>query len=135
MTEWTFYPPLTIPTALDIVWCRFPLVEDPDNPALKPRPALVRRVMRKNDHVFVEVVYGTSNRSRYSDLDLYVANFVDMMECGLPQATIFTLGRTVILPWAEEWFSKREGGTGPVIGRLNGRMREYLNHLLSRGRS
>ena len=129
--SWTFYRVVTAPTALDIVWCRFPFIEDPNNPGPKPRPGLVRRVLRKDQHIYVEVSFGTSNPKRYSERDLYIANFNDMAECGLPQATLFLLDRTVILPWAEEWFSKCEDGSGPVIGQLNATCREYLRLILN----
>ena len=132
MQTWKFYPSYDPPAALDIVWCRFPLVEDPDNPGPKPRPALVRRVLNKNDNIYIEISFGTSNTRRYSDKDLYIANLSNMIDAGLPQATIFQLERTVIIPWAEEWCFEREDGTGPVVGHLNQICQEYLRHILSR---
>ncbi len=130
-TSWTFFPNLSTPvTSLDIVWCHFPLVEDPDDPAPKARPALVRRVLRKDGNTFVEVAYGTSNARRYSEQDLWIANYNDMREAGLPQATIFILDRTVILPWSEEWFSKRPDVSGPVVGHLSDQSQEYLRALI-----
>ena len=131
--NWTFYPAHDAPTALDVVWCRFPFVEDLNNPAPKARPGLVRRVVRKEGQLFVEVSFGTSNRKKYSDHDLYIANLQDMIDAGLPQATVFVLDRTAVIPWAKEWCAKREDGTGPVVGRLNARCREYLRHILSHG--
>ena len=62
-------------------------------------------MLRKNENTYVEVAYGTSKLDKFSNLDLYVANFNEMREAGLPQATIFMLDRTLILPWATEWFA------------------------------
>ena len=100
----------------------------------KARPALVRRTLRKDDRVSLEITYGTSIRKRYSSRDLYIANLNDMIDAGLAQATLFLLDRTIILPWAEEWFSKRDDGTGPVIGHLNSDSREHLRHIVNWGR-
>ena len=133
---WNFYPAHTAPTALDIVWCRFPFVEDPENPAPKPRPCLVRSSRRnKKGHFFVEVAFGTSNTRSYSNADLFVGNLADMNEMGLPQATVFQLGRTKVLPWADEWFPVREDCQTPIVGHLNARLEEYLRLLIrQRGR-
>ncbi len=130
--KWTFYPHRTAPGALDVVWCHFPLVEFPGVPGPKPRPALVRQVYNRNGEVYLEVCYGTSQATKYSDLDLYVANMNDMVDAGLFQATIFQLRRTVTLPWSEEWFKKQSDGNGPIIGSLNARCREYLRLLILR---
>ena len=89
----------------------------------------MRRVLQQKAHIFVEVSFGTSNAASYSDRDLYIANLADMVDAGLPQATIFQLNRTAILPWAEEWFVPRKGMKTPVIGQLNDRCREYLKQL------
>ncbi|MEX2631068.1 MAG: hypothetical protein WD341_14120 [Tistlia sp.] len=95
----------------------------------------MRRVLRDADgHTYVEVAFGTSNARSYSGLDLYVANLVDMNEMGLPQATVFQLGRTRLLPWSKEWFTVREDCKTPIIGHLNERMVEYLNLLLRQQR-
>ena len=110
------------------------MIETPETPPLKARPALVRRKLRKDDKIALEVSYGTSNLERYSTRDLYVANLNEMIDAGLPQATLFLLGRTIILPWAEEWFSKRDDGTGPVIGHLNSHSQGHLRHILNWGR-
>ena len=131
---WTYYPVHLAPAALAVVWCHFPLVETPETPPPKARPALVRRKLRKNDKIALEVTYGTSNPERYSGRDLYIANLNDMIDAGLAQATLFLLGRTIILPWAEEWFSKRHDGTGPVIGHLNSHSRGHLHHILNWGK-
>ena len=130
--DWAFRPAYLAPTALDVVWCRFPLVEDPKSPGPKERPALVRRVLLADGGTYLEVVFGTSNPRSYSERDLYVANVSDMVDAGLPQATVFQLGKTAVIPWAEEWCAKRADSTGPVVGHLNQRCREYLKHLLSR---
>ena len=68
----------------------------------------------------VEVTYGTSKYPpNQKPFDLHICNLADMMACGLPQTTCFVLDRTVWLPWADDFFGKREDGTGPIIGRLS----------------
>lgn len=131
---WSFYSIAHPVVALDVVWCHFPYVEFPSQPGPKPRPALVRSTARRSDGIYVEVAFGTSNHARYSDRDLYVANMRDMAAAGLPQATIFMLDRTVILPWAEEWFTKRADGTGPVVGHLSDQSQVYLRYLIRQNR-
>lgn len=129
--EWKFYPPNTAPKPLDIIWCRFPLVEDPAEPGPKARPALVRLVKVRNNRAFVEVAYGTSKMTNYSATDLIIANSSDLTEMGLPQMTVFQLKRIVTIPWAEEWVGVL-GDRGPTISRLNAKYREYLVHLQQR---
>jgi hypothetical protein len=125
----TYLPSEPTPTALDIVWCRFPYEELPDQPGPKPRPALVRSVRRKNNKLAVEVAYGTSNMSRYGRRILYVCNLRDMMAAQLPQATAFDLDRRLVLPWAEEFFSGRQPGQSPIIGKLPPQSIEQLTML------
>lgn len=91
----------------------------------------MRSVRATEDHAFVEVAYGTSRFDNYSEVDLIIANLTDMFDMGLPQATVFQLGRTVIIPWAEEWVGPLDGH-GPTIGRLNARYTEYLISLQKR---
>jgi hypothetical protein len=130
--EWKFYPPNTAPKALDIVWCFFPLVESPTAPGPKSRPGLVRRCTQTDKGVYVEVAYGTSRFTNYSDCDLIVANSADIVEMGLPQATVFQLARTVTVPWAEEWFGTI-GGHGPSLSHLTPKYCEFLAHMQKRG--
>ena len=132
--DWTFFPPNTAPKPLDIIWCHFPLVEDPATPGPKPRPGLVRQVkVKDNKRAYVEVAYGTSKFASYSSTDLLIGNATDLGEMGLPQATVFQLGRTVTIPWAAEWVGTLDGH-GPSIGHLNARYREFLVHLQQRNR-
>lgn len=118
--SFSYYPIHTIPTMLDVVWCKFPDGEAPDEPA-KPRPALVRAVLLYAEHkrAAVEVSYGTSKIKAVHNLDLQISNCEEMAAGGLPQATAFRLGRTVRLPWAKEFFSPREGCKTPIIGHLH----------------
>ena len=132
--SWTYYPAVTAPGTLDVVWCHFPIVEFPDSPGPKPRPALVRQVLNRNGDIFVQVCYGTSKVSNYSNRDLYVANAEDMVYAGLPQATIFQLDRLVYLPWAEEWFGVRTEHSTPIVGHLSQRSTEYLRYLIEHHR-
>lgn len=117
----TYYDIATLPQPLDIVWCRFPTSEMPKQPGPKPRPALVRSILLSKDHTrgAVEITYGTSKYSpQAKPNDLHVCNMAEMAKCGLPQATCFMLERTIRLPWATEFFTTRDDGTGPIIGHL-----------------
>lgn len=93
----------------------------PDKPGPKPRPALVRaiRLSKDGQRGAIEVTYGTSKYApNEKPLDLHICNLGDMSSCGLPQATCFVLERTVFLLWSPDFFTKRDDGTGPVIGHL-----------------
>lgn len=119
----TFFGIGTLPRALDVVWCHFPTDELPKQPGPKPRPALVRGVRVSKDHKrgYVEVTYGTSKATpNERPLDLHICNHSEMNVAGLAQQTCFVLARTILLPWAAEYFTTREDGVGPVIGKLQG---------------
>ena len=119
---WTYYPLLTLPRPLDIVWCRFPAVEMPSRPGPKPRPALVRSLYLNKDHTRarIEVTFGTSNTKMHDrPYDLILSNATERAEMGLPQSTRFDLDRTAILPWAVEFFEPRAGHRTPIIGHLS----------------
>jgi hypothetical protein len=74
---------------------------------------------KEQTRAFVEVTYGTSQRREEErPLDLHVCNASEMAEAGLPQATCFILEKTVTLPWCAEFFTKREDGSGPIVGHL-----------------
>jgi hypothetical protein len=109
-----------MPTALDVVWCRFPLEEFPDIPSPDPHPALVRAVdlYDQHTHARIELTFGTSKKIYEGNLDLVISNVEEMNEAGLFQATRFKLDKTRWLPWAEEFFSPREGEQTCIIGRL-----------------
>lgn len=130
MPDWTFYSEHSAPKPYDIVWGAFPTVEDPNIPGPKPRPCLVRKFRVRSGNVWVEVAFGTSNTKRYGARMLYIANFQDMLECQLPQATLFNLDRTALLPWASEFFVPREAAASPIVGRLNRRSIDHLQAIL-----
>lgn len=134
--NWSYLPFVTVPTALDIVWCRFP--ELGLNPGPKCRPALVRSVAltEGHKHAFVEVCYGTSKLK--SDLhpdDLIIQNAAQLNLLGLPQATRFELSKTIWLPWASEFFEARKGCKTPIIGHLTNREIGQLEGVMRRRKS
>lgn len=119
---WTYFPLVTLPRSLDIVWCRFPDRDQPSRPGPKPRPALVRSVFLNKQHTRaqIEVTYGTSKLKQDARLlDLIIANATDLAEMQLPQATRFDLDVTLTLPWASEFFEPRPGQSSPIISHLN----------------
>jgi len=118
-----YYPLHSLPPVLGIVWCQFPTQEMPSKPGPKTRPALVRAVMvsKGGTKAALGVTYGTSKlKALERPHDLIIANLAEMNMAGLPQATRFDLDnhRTVILPWAKEFFTPREGYKDPLIGVL-----------------
>jgi len=129
--SFNYYPVHTMPTMLDVVWCRFPEQENPKQPGPKPRPALVRAVYMYRDHsrVALEVTYGTSKVSRIGVLDLQISNAEEMAFAGLPQATGFRLDKTATLPWCEEFFIPRDGQKSPIVGHLHDRSIAQLEAL------
>jgi hypothetical protein len=119
--SFAYYPLHTIPTSLDVVWCRFPLEELPEKPGPKERPALVRAVYLydKQTKAAVEVTYGTSRiETKIHYRELQISNCEEMAASGLYQATVFVLDKTVLLPWAKEFFAARDGYKSPIVGHL-----------------
>lgn len=120
MVRATYYPFSTAPAPYDVVWCNFPLVEEPYFPAPKARPALVRQAFQDQDgNPWVHVVYGTSKRPYSSrPQDFAIVTLPEMEVCGLSQATRFELDRQLELPWSEEYFGCLPGQPTPVIGHV-----------------
>lgn len=113
-----------LPEVGDIVWCRFPHQGLP-GPGPKPRPALVVDVGRLRDEPAVEVIYGTSQKVDR----LYPGEFAITPEdgdaftaSGLSYATKFDTGRSVFLPYNDEWFGVAPDaphGQTPKLGLLH----------------
>lgn len=117
-----FYPLVTIPKPLDIVWCRFPQVEKPNVPGPKSRPGLVRSLAlnKSQTRAIVEVTYGTSKlKGLDRQLDLHIQNLSCIEACGLERATRFDLDRVIWVPWAEEYFAPPPGYSRTIIGSLD----------------
>lgn len=120
MVGYTFFPLSTAPAPFDIVWSRFPFVEEPGLPGPKARPALVRQAFADQDGMpWVTVVYGTSKNPYQTDLASFsIVTLAEMNVCGLKQATRFDLSRTLTLPWAREFFDCLAGKPTPIIGHM-----------------
>ena len=95
LVAYNFYPYSTAPAPYDLVWSRFPNVEEPDLPGPKARPALVRQAFQDSDgNAWVKVVYGTSKSPYKADIrDFSVVTLPEMNACGLRCATRFHLNR------------------------------------------
>lgn len=131
----TYYPIESLPKALEILWCYFPVDENPGKPGPRHRPCLVRRVAMDPDTMrgLVEVAYGTTKLKRGErPLDLRIVNFEDLAEIGLPSATRFDLDRTLELPWTTEYFGPHPKYPTIYIGKLNARVRLRLETLRRR---
>lgn len=132
VTGWSFFPISSAPAPLDLVWCRFPLNEDPNNPGPKNRPALVRSLIFNKGHTraLLDVTYGTTKlRHSENPFDLIISNLASIDACGLPAATRFALGRTIIVPWCSEFFQAREGYNSPRIGSLDTQSKMQLEAI------
>ena len=118
--SYDFYPYSTAPAPYDLVWCRFPTVEEPSLPAEKPRPGLVRQAFQDQEgNAWVKVVYGTSvDPYRATITDFTIATLTEMNVCGLKQATRFRLDREMTLPWSKEFFECLHEKPLPIIGHM-----------------
>jgi hypothetical protein len=118
--NYDFFPYSTAPAPYDVVWCRFPTVEEPSLPAEKSRPGLVRQAFQDQDgNAWVKLVYGTSvDPYRATLTDFTVATLPEMNVCGLKQATRFRLDREMTLPWSKEFFECLFEKPTPIIGHM-----------------
>ena len=126
--SYRFYPLSTAPASCDIVWCRFPYMENPDQPGPEPHPGLIRQAFADQDgKPWVEVVYGTSvDPNRTGNKYFTVSKVSELDAAGLKFATRFCLGRSMQLPWSEEYFECLGRRTTPILGRLS----PYAIHIL-----
>lgn len=126
----SFYPLVTAPRPLDIVWCCFPTAEAPKSPGPKPRPALVRAFALNKDktRALIEVTYGTT-KLKDRPFDLHVQNSERIDHCGLERATRFDLDRTLFLPWCAEYFRPAAGRTQVILGHLDKSSKMQLEAL------
>lgn len=113
------------PEAGDIVWCHFP-----ENrgivPGPKPRPALVVRVFDdRAPQYFVEVVYGTSQKTdqlRAGEFLIGPQDAAAYRLAGLSYPTKFNFRQVVELPFNADWFKSPPGaphGQQPKLGVLH----------------
>lgn len=122
-----------LPRLFDIVWCRFPERKDPQEPAFKVRPALVRSsaIDPRRRIGLLEVAYGTTNlkidRRRY--LDLIIMNSAEVDRLGLQKATRFDLDNVVRIPWCSEYFCPPAGQMQTIMGRLDDGAKDRLQRL------
>jgi hypothetical protein len=134
MTAWTYYPASTLPAPFDVVWCHFPFIENPEQPAPKARPAIVVRTAISDPGFCpeVNVIYGTSVlKMDKRPHDFFVTNFQDKDEAGLYQASRFDLDKILWLPWAKEFFvSPGRLYPTPVMGSLPDHLRRILAFML-----
>ena len=116
----TFYPLSTAPAPYDIVWCRFPYEESPDQPGPVPHPGLIRQAFVDQDgKPWAEVVYGTSKDPNRDGFEYFTVSKVSEMDaCNLKYATRFCFKTCMQLPWAEEFFQPLQGQATPIIGRM-----------------
>lgn len=130
---WTYLDVSNLPRLYDIVWCRFPERKDPQEPATKVRPALVRSsaIDRERRVGLLEVAYGTTNLKfeRRRNLDLIIMNSAHCDRLGLHQATRFDLDNVVRLPWCREYFLPPKGVLQVKIGTLDEMAKNRLKRL------
>lgn len=117
---YAFYPLSTAPAPYDIVWSRFPYVEDPGLPGPENHPGLIRRALADNDgDPWVQVIYGTSvDPNRRGNQFFTVSKVSEMDACNLKYATRFCFDRCMELPWSAEFFVSLGSRPTPIIGHL-----------------
>jgi hypothetical protein len=113
------------PLAGDIVWSYFPEVLQKE-PAEKPRPALILSVYDDYAPEFgVVVAYGTSQRVRQlypGEFSITAADAEAYKAAGLSYDTKFILGRSVELPFNDDYFAVPPAapyGQRPKLGVLH----------------
>lgn len=123
-----FFPLSTAPAPYDIVWCRFPYVEDPGVPGPESHPGLVRQAFADQDgNPWVRVVYGTSVDPMRTGRNYFtVAKMSEMDICGLYRATRFCLDRCMELPWGPDYFQPLPRAGTIILGKLS----DYAIRLL-----
>lgn len=111
-----YYPLSTAPAPYDIVWSRFPYVEDPGLPGPEEHPALIRQAFADNEgHPWVRAVYGTSvDPNRGGNEFFTVSKISEMDACNLRYATRFCFKRCLEIPWSREFFTPVGGNPTPV---------------------
>ena len=115
-----FYPLSTAPAPYDIVWCRFPYVEEPELPGPENHPGLIRQAFAdQQGNPWVRVVYGTSvDPNRRGNQYFTISKVSELDACGLLRATRFCFDRCMELPWAAEYFEPPRSMPTPIIGCL-----------------
>ncbi|MEA3047735.1 MAG: hypothetical protein QOJ53_2067 [Sphingomonadales bacterium] len=122
-TKLNFFPAETLPSRFDIVKCRFPYRQKPDEPGPKERPGLVfdAGVNPADGHPYVFVHYGSGrNFDDMNPFQFVVGNYRDIGYSGLDYQTRFDLLTNVQLPWCAEFIA--ETAKGLVLGRLPDRV-------------
>ena len=125
-----------MPTAGDIVYCRFPqdLV---DKPGPKPRPALILAVGEGDDGYEVVVAYGTSKKVRdlvRGEFAIFQSDTPAYEKAGLSHPTKFNLRKTVCVPYNSLWFGpppSPPGSQSPRLGELHATCSKKLNAAFS----
>ena len=120
--------PGPLPVRGDVVSCRFPLAERPDEPGEKARPCVV---LNAYDHEnlyrrALMVAYGTSViGGRQSRTDCVIEDASELAAAGLHRPTKFVGDRARVLPYNRRYFrANRFGST--VIGSLHEASRNAL---------
>ncbi len=104
--------PFPLPTAADVVLCRFPENLSKPAPGPKPRPAILLQVFppapQKPSVYRVKVCYATSNRSKLypSEIEITAQEHpVEYRSAGLSSDTKFDLAKVILLDYTDEWFA------------------------------
>lgn len=137
-----YYSLNSLPEPFDVVWCRYPLVEDPGNPGLWARPTLVWQTKILEDdegtrYGAVTVSYGGDSKGEKPDAstkDLIIDDWGTVKKIGLHKPTRFSAdpnGRPEFI-WGPEYFVPPEylRYSKIVIGRLDDAMVERLKGCL-----
>lgn len=119
-----------MPTAFDVVWCKFPYRQHGTGPGPVARPCLVRQSFISDVQIngkqypvgWIEVVYGTKQIDKFAaPRGLHVDSEDEKKACGLTEDTVFDLQESLKLPWSPVYFSS-DGGKPTVSGRFTDAM-------------
>lgn len=134
MVEDNFYPAVTLPAPLSVVWGRFPYDEKPGQPGADFHPCLVFEWNEfRPDQYAVLVAFGTGNIDRGErGINFIVSKYEAQIRAGLNKETLFDLGRTKWLQWSDRWFSSPNPAKWPtpVIGKIGEGGERVLRYIL-----
>lgn len=121
--------PFPLPTAADVVLCRFPEDLRKPAPGPKPRPAIVLKVfspLEKAPTTYrVRVCFATSNRARLYPHEFEItrqAHPAEFESAGLSDDTKFDLLQELLLPYDSDWFALptfQQFGATPKLGTVH----------------
>lgn len=111
-----FYPTETLPKAFDILRCRYPYDETPDEPGPELHPIVVRQPLTDSlGRPWLRVIYGTSQDPQIEAPEYFTIS-EQLAPCRLGKPTRFCIDREARVPWSKEYFPAMPNEEMPRIG-------------------